>query len=103
MVRPDRCASRDDADDRPRGEDDPRVPMAQSVELYRALQRAGVPSHLYGAPDLGHGWRELQQRLFKANVELDWFERWALDREHDGERSPVHPKGEEAAPAADAG
>lgn len=77
------------------GEDDPRVPMPQSVELYRALKHNGVPTHLYVAPNQGHGWRELQQRLFKANVELDWFERWALDREYEWERSPVHPAEEE--------
>jgi len=78
------------------GENDPRVPMPQSVELYRALKHNGVPSHLYVAPNQGHGWRELQQRLFKANVELDWFERWVMDREYEWEKSPVHPEeGEE--------
>jgi dipeptidyl aminopeptidase/acylaminoacyl peptidase len=77
------------------GENDNRVPMPQSVELYRALKHNGVPTHLYVAPDQGHGWRELQQRLFKANVELDWFERWVMDREYDWERSSVHPDGPE--------
>ena len=53
------------------GENDARVPMPQSVELYRALKHNGVPTHLYVAPEQGHGWRELQQRLLKqANVEL---------------------------------
>ena len=74
------------------GENDARVPMPQSVELYRALKHNGVPTHLYVAPNQGHGWRELQQRLFKANVELDWFERWVMDREYEWEKSPVHPK-----------
>jgi dipeptidyl aminopeptidase/acylaminoacyl peptidase len=78
------------------GQNDARVPMPQSVELYRALKSNGVPTHLYVAPEQGHGWRELQQRLFKANVELDWFERWALDREYEWEKSPVHPKDEAA-------
>lgn len=73
------------------GEEDNRVPMAQSVELYRALKSNGVPTHLYVAPEQGHGWRELQQRLFKANVELDWFERWVRGREYAWEESPVHP------------
>ncbi|MGH7476130.1 MAG: LpqB family beta-propeller domain-containing protein [Longimicrobiales bacterium] len=73
------------------GQNDERVPMPQSVELYRALRTNGVPTKLYVAPRQGHGWRELQQRLFKANVELDWFERWVRQRSYTWERSPVHP------------
>ena len=71
------------------GEEDDRVPMPQSVELYRALKSNGVPTHLYIAEGQGHGWRELQQRLFKANVELDWFERWVRNQEYAWEASPV--------------
>jgi hypothetical protein len=26
--------------------------------------------------------------MFKANVELDWFERWAMDREWTWEQAP---------------
>jgi dipeptidyl aminopeptidase/acylaminoacyl peptidase len=77
------------------GENDARVPMPQSVELYRALKHNGVPTHLYVAPEQGHGWRELQQRLFKANVELDWFEKWVMEREYEWEKSPVHPEEDE--------
>ncbi|NIP83117.1 MAG: prolyl oligopeptidase family serine peptidase, partial [Gemmatimonadetes bacterium] len=46
------------------GRDDPRVPLPQSVEMYRALEANGVPTHLYIAPREGHGWRELRHRLF---------------------------------------
>ncbi len=70
------------------GENDPRVPMPQSVELYRALKANGVPTHLYVAPREPHGWRELRHRLFKANVELDWFERHVMDREYTWEVAP---------------
>nr|NIP79889.1 prolyl oligopeptidase family serine peptidase [Gemmatimonadota bacterium]NIQ60193.1 prolyl oligopeptidase family serine peptidase [Gemmatimonadota bacterium]NIU52647.1 prolyl oligopeptidase family serine peptidase [Gemmatimonadota bacterium]NIW36444.1 prolyl oligopeptidase family serine peptidase [Gemmatimonadota bacterium]NIX44806.1 prolyl oligopeptidase family serine peptidase [Gemmatimonadota bacterium] len=70
------------------GENDPRVPMPQSVEMYRALEANGVPTHLYVAPREGHGWRELRHRLFKANVELDWFERWVRDRDYEWEIAP---------------
>ncbi len=73
------------------GENDNRVPMPQSVELYQGLKHNGVPTHLYVAPKQGHGWRELQQRLFKANVELDWFYKWVLEEDYEWERSPVHP------------
>ena len=79
------------------GENDNRVPMPQSVELYRALKANGVPTHLYIAPKQGHGWRELQQRLFKANVELDWFERWVMGREYKWEKSPVHDQDKKVA------
>jgi dipeptidyl aminopeptidase/acylaminoacyl peptidase len=74
------------------GEEDPRVPMPQSVEMYRGLVEAGVPTHLYVAPRQGHGWRELRHRLFKANVELEWWERWVSGREYTWEVAP----GEEA-------
>ena len=58
------------------GENDARVPMPQSVEMYRGVRHNGVPTHLYVAPRQGHGWSELRHRLYKANIELDWFERW---------------------------
>ncbi len=82
------------------GEDDPRVPMPQSVELYQGLKSNGVPTHLYVAPKQGHGWRELQQRLFKANVELDWFYQWVLGEEYEWEKSPVHPEDKKAVTTA---
>lgn len=84
------------------GEDDRRVPMPQSVEMYRALEANGVPTHLYVAPRAGHGWRELRHRLFKANVELDWFERWVRGRDYVWESSPADEEGEKA-PADEGG
>lgn len=84
------------------GENDVRVPMAQSVELYRALKSNGVPTHLYVAPREPHGWRELRHRLFKANVELDWFERWVRGREYVWEEAPA-PKAETETVAAGGG
>lgn len=79
------------------GEADERVPMPQSIELYRALRANDVPTHLYVAPGQGHGWRELQQRLFKVNAELDWFEHYVRDRNYTWELSPVHPQRRAAA------
>jgi dipeptidyl aminopeptidase/acylaminoacyl peptidase len=58
------------------GAEDPRVPMPQSVEMFRALRSLGVPTHLYVAPREGHGWSELRHRLFKLQVEMEWFEKW---------------------------
>ena len=62
------------------GEKDVRVPSPQSVEMYRALKSNHVPTHLYIAPREPHGWAELRHVLFKMNVELDWFEKYAMNR-----------------------
>jgi dipeptidyl aminopeptidase/acylaminoacyl peptidase len=70
------------------GESDVRVPMPQSVELYRALKANGVPTRMYVAPREPHGWRELRHQLFKMNAELDWFERYAMGREYTWEKPP---------------
>ena len=70
------------------GEKDVRVPMSQSVELFRALRSNGVPTHLHVAPREPHGWRELRHRLFKINVELEWFERHARERDYTWEQAP---------------
>ena len=70
------------------GQNDVRVPMPQSVELYRALRTNGVSTKLYVAPREPHGWRELRHELFKLNVELDWFDRHALGQEYTWEEAP---------------
>jgi dipeptidyl aminopeptidase/acylaminoacyl peptidase len=62
------------------GENDVRTPLAQSIEMYRALKNNGVPTHLWVAPREGHQWGELRHQIFKANTELAWFERYALGR-----------------------
>lgn len=71
------------------GENDERVPMPQSVELYRALKSNGVPTRLYVAPREPHGWRELRHQLFKMNAELEWFERYAMNRTYVWEKPPA--------------
>jgi dipeptidyl aminopeptidase/acylaminoacyl peptidase len=70
------------------GENDPQVPAPQSVEIYRALKSNGVPTHLYIAPREPHGWGELRHQLFKANVELAWFEKHAMGRSYAWEKAP---------------
>jgi dipeptidyl aminopeptidase/acylaminoacyl peptidase len=70
------------------GEDDPRVPMAQSVEMHRALKALGVPSELHIAPDEGHTWLRPVHQLYKMNTEIAWFERYALDRGYTPEIVP---------------
>jgi dipeptidyl aminopeptidase/acylaminoacyl peptidase len=70
------------------GQEDPRVPMPQSVEMYRALKYNGVPTKLWVAPREGHGWTELRHRLFKLQIEMEWFERWLFDRAYTWEKVP---------------
>ncbi|REJ84966.1 MAG: S9 family peptidase [Acidobacteria bacterium] len=77
------------------GANDLRVPAAQSIELFRALRSHDVPTHLYMAPRAGHGWRELRHQLFKVNVEMEWFEKWARGREWTWEEAPGTDESEE--------
>jgi dipeptidyl aminopeptidase/acylaminoacyl peptidase len=70
------------------GQEDPRVPMAQSVEMFRALRAHGVPTRLLVAPREGHQWGELRHQIAKANAELEWFERHVRGRSYVWERAP---------------
>jgi len=70
------------------GERDPRVPMPQSIEMYRALKSLDVPTHLYIAPREPHGWTELRHQLFKLNTEIEWFEKYATKRPFTPEKAP---------------
>jgi dipeptidyl aminopeptidase/acylaminoacyl peptidase len=76
------------------GEQDPRVPLPQSIEMYRALKSNGVPTHLYVAPREGHGWTELRHRLFKLQIEMEWFEKYIHNRAYTWERAPGDEKKE---------
>jgi dipeptidyl aminopeptidase/acylaminoacyl peptidase len=70
------------------GEKDPRVPMPQSIEMYRALRSNDVPTHLYIAPREPHSWAELRHNLFKMNAEIEWFEKYATHRPYVWEKAP---------------
>jgi dipeptidyl aminopeptidase/acylaminoacyl peptidase len=71
------------------GDADIRVPMAQSIEMYRALKSLNVPTHLYIGPREGHGWGDLRRQLSKANAELEWFDKYALGRPYVWEKPPT--------------
>jgi dipeptidyl aminopeptidase/acylaminoacyl peptidase len=60
------------------GENDPRVPKEQSIEMYRALKSHDVPTRLYIAPREAHNWIELRHQIAKANAELAWFSQYVL-------------------------
>jgi dipeptidyl aminopeptidase/acylaminoacyl peptidase len=70
------------------GDRDPRVPKQQAMEMYRALKSNGVPTHLYIADREGHQWGSLRHKLYKANAELAWFEKYARGRSYTFERAP---------------
>ena len=76
------------------GERDPRVPMPQSLEMYRALKSNGVPTRLYVAPREPHGWGELRHQLSKLNAEIEWFEKYATKRPFTPEKAPGDEKKE---------
>ena len=70
------------------GENDQRVPMPQSVEMFRALSANGIPTRLWVAPREGHNWVELRHQMNKGNVELEWFERYVMGRAYVAEKPP---------------
>ena len=70
------------------GDADARVPMPATVEMWRALKSNGVPTHLEIGPGEGHQWGQLRHLIFKANTELEWFERYAMGRTYTPEKMP---------------
>lgn len=80
------------------GENDARVPLAQSLEMFRALRSNGVPTRLYVAPREGHGWTEVRHNFFKANAELEWFEKYAVGRAYVWEKIPTDANSDRAKP-----
>ncbi len=73
------------------GQEDPRVPLPQSIEMYRALKYNGVPTRLWVAPREGHGWSELRHVLFRVQAELEWFQKWLASGDYVWEGAPGDP------------
>jgi dipeptidyl aminopeptidase/acylaminoacyl peptidase len=71
------------------GEADTRVPKEQSVEMYRALKSLDVPTQLLIGPNEGHVWGALPHLLRKANIELEWFEKYVRGRAYAWEKAPT--------------
>ena len=62
------------------GGNDPRVPVAHSKTLYRALkQYLEIPTELVIYPDEGHGLTTYQHRRAKMEWDLAWFRRYLMD------------------------
>ena len=70
------------------GDADTRVGLAQSLEMYRALESLDVPTQLDVGPGELHQWNGLRHVLRKANIELEWFEKYANHRAYDWEKAP---------------
>jgi dipeptidyl aminopeptidase/acylaminoacyl peptidase len=62
------------------GDNDPRVPMGQAMEMSRALKAQGVPSEVHIAPSEGHDWVQPAHQLYKMNSEIEWLERYTRNR-----------------------
>ncbi|MCU1383080.1 MAG: hypothetical protein JWL71_1777 [Acidobacteria bacterium] len=71
------------------GDADTRVPKEQSVEMFRALRSLNVPTQLVVAPNEGHVWGAIPHLLRKANVELEWFEKYINGRAYVWEKAPA--------------
>lgn len=70
------------------GEADARVGLAQSLEMYRGLKSLNVPTQLHVGPAELHQWGGLRHLLMKANIELEWFEKYANHRAYVWEKAP---------------
>ena len=55
-------------------EGDPRVPSPQSIELYMALKKLGVPTELYLYPGQSHGIPDPRNQLVKSVAEMAWMD-----------------------------
>ena len=70
------------------GDADRRIPKEQSIEMWRALASNGVPTRLLIGPGEGHQWGGLHHLLRKANQELEWFDKYAMNRTYTPEKAP---------------
>ena len=58
------------------GEEDVRVPISQSQELYIGLKRKGIPVEFYAYPRQGHGLREPKHVLHAMETVMAWLGKW---------------------------
>jgi dipeptidyl aminopeptidase/acylaminoacyl peptidase len=62
------------------GEQDLRVPISQGYELYNALKRQKVPVTMVVYPRTPHGIQEPKLMRDALERNLEWFDRWVLER-----------------------
>ena len=56
------------------GERDPRIDIAETETMVRALRAQGIEAPFIRIPDEGHGWRKLSNRLFYGRWEAEFLE-----------------------------
>ena len=54
---------------------DPRIDIAETETMVRALRANGIDADYIRIPDEGHGWRKLKNRLFYARREAEFLEK----------------------------
>ena len=62
------------------GEQDRRVPFAQSLEMYRGLQRMNCPVKFIAFPEEGHSLKKVHNQLIKMQQEFQWIEQHLFER-----------------------
>jgi hypothetical protein len=55
------------------------------------------------APREGHGWVELRHRLFKLQIEMEWFEKYVHNRPYVWEKAPGDEKNDSVKPTTTSG
>jgi len=70
---------------------DMRIPQQQAQEMHRALESNGVPTTLLIGTNEGHQWSGLRSLLSKANTELEWLEKYVMNRPYQFEIAPAAP------------
>jgi dipeptidyl aminopeptidase/acylaminoacyl peptidase len=58
------------------GQKDYRVDLSESLQMFTALQRMGVPSQLLYFPDEGHSVRKLKNLRYVYEKQFEWLSRW---------------------------
>ncbi|MFO8054890.1 MAG: prolyl oligopeptidase family serine peptidase, partial [Bacteroidales bacterium] len=73
------------------GEDDPRIPISQSKELFRALKiHSDAPVRFVIYAGEGHGNRKNVHRFDYLLRTLDWFEYYLIDKPGASEKPPKY-------------
>ncbi|MCP4897491.1 MAG: S9 family peptidase [bacterium] len=78
------------------GNNDWRVRPEQGVQLFLALQKVGVPSVYVNFPGEQHGIRQVNHRVLRSRLILEWFGHWLKGEEVElatyiEPRAYVHP------------
>ncbi len=58
------------------GASDPRVPVGESLQMYEAAKKKGVPTGLVIFPDEGHGAQKRENRVLQTGHALLWFDKY---------------------------